>query len=449
MPESKPKIIGLDDAISSVYSAKFVLYCRVNTSRSFMHVPWPWQNDSYLLHYLFNFSGSQMITSIPKRIDEVSAPWLSSILETQVKDFNTTLVAGGHLADVFRIQDIIYADSGSLLPTSLIIKIACQHEGQRAIATSNNAYLREVLFFEQLAAEVPLRTPTIYTVQYDNPERCEYFCIIMEDLSSHSTLFDQSTGQLTEADIRKINLELAEFHALFWESDTLTLDWLGFPEDHYEFPMHEAALGCEDSMDTFVALWENAFKQSPFNEKWSSLEPMTRLICDGNAQRLLDQIYKILKQRPRTLLHNDLRGNNLFRTKPQLGESSEVTYIDWQLVAPGPPGLEFSEAWQHSVPPEIRRKDVDFLKQYHQRLTEIEPKTAAYTYQMLLEDYRLGYILWWMTLINLGTEVLKPLDTPEGSKAKALWGTNMPFMYQAIEDHDCYGMVKRLLSPTP
>ncbi len=387
-----------------------------------------------------------MTTTIPKGINEVTSPWLSSILGTQVLDFNTTLVAGGHLADVFRIHDIIYVDNPSLLPPSLIIKMVCQHEDQRAIATNNNAYLREVLFFEKLAAQVPLRTPTIYSVQYDNLERCEFFSIIMEDLSTHSKLFDQLSDQPREADIRKINLELAEFHALFWESDTLELDWIGFPEDHYKFPMHEAALECEDNIDTFVALWENAFKQSPFQEKWPSLEPMTRLICDRNAQRLLDQIYKILNQRPRTLLHNDLRGNNIFRTKPQTGESSEITYIDWQLMAPGPPGLEFSEAWQHSVPPEVRRKDLDFLKQYHQRLTEIEPKTAAYTYQMLLEDYRLGYVLWWMTLISLGAAVLEPLETPEGRKIKALWGTNMPYMYQAIEDHDCYGIVKRLLS---
>ena len=387
-----------------------------------------------------------MTTTIPKRINEVTSPWLSSILGTQVIDFNTSLVAGGHLADVFRIHDIIYADSPSVLPPSLIIKIVCQNEDQRAIAISNNAYLREVLFFEKLAAEVPLRTPTIYSVLYDNLERCEFFSIIMEDLSSHSKLFDQLTDQQGEADIRKIILELAEFHALFWESDTLKLDWIGFPENCYEFPMHESALGCEDNIDTFVALWENAFKQGPFQNKWPSLEPMTRLICDGNAERLLDQIYKILNQRPHTLLHSDLRGNNLFRTKPQTGESCEITYIDWQLVAPGPPGLEFSEAWQHSVPPEVRRKDLDFLKQYHQRLTEIEPKTAAYTYPMLLEDYRLGYVLWWMTLITVGTAVLKSLETPEGREIKALWGANMPYMYQAIEDHDCYGMVKRLLS---
>lgn len=389
-----------------------------------------------------------MTSTIPKNIDEVTSPWLSSVLGTQVIDFSTTLVAGGHLANVFRIQDIIYADSQSLLPPSLIIKMACQGEDQRAIAVSNNAYLREVLFFEKLAAEVPLRTPIIYSVQYDNPERCEYFSIIMEDLCSHSTLFDQLSDQPREADIRKINLELAEFHALFWEKDVLRLDWIKLPKDRYEFPMHEAALECEDSIDTFVTLWENAFKQSPFQENWPSLEPMTRLICDGNAQRLLDQIYKILNRRPRTLLHNDLRGNNLFRTKPQMGESSEITYIDWQLTAPGPPGLEFSEAWQHSLSPEVRRKDLDFLKQYHQRLTEIEPKAAAYTYQMLLEDYRLGFVLWWMTLISLGTAVLKPLQTPEERKVKALWETNMPYMYQAIEDHDCYGMVKRLLCLT-
>ena len=392
-----------------------------------------------------------MAAIIPKCISEVTSSWLSSILGTQIIAFNTSTVAGGHLADVFRIHDILYADSPSLLPPSLIIKIACQKEDHRTIAASNNAYLREVLFFEKLAVKVPLRTPIIYSVLYDNLERCEFFSIIMEDLSSHSTVFDQLTDQPKEADIRKIILELAEFHALFWESDTLDLDWIGFPENRYKFPMHEAALECEDHIDTFVVLWENAFKQRPFQPKWPSLEPMTRLICDGNAERLLCQIYKILSQRPHTLLHTDLRGNNLFRTKPQIGEPSEITYIDWQLVSRGPPGLEFSQAWQHSIPPVVRRKDLDFLKQYHQRLTEINPKATAYTYQMLLEDYRLGFVLWWMILITLGTDVLKILETPEGretpeGKEAKGWGTTMPYMYQAIEDHDCYGMVKRLLS---
>lgn len=89
-------------------------------------------------------------------------------------------------------------------------------------------------------------------------------------------------------------------------------------------------------------------------------------------------------------VHSDLRADNIFRTDPALGrsvEDSELTYIDWQLVTAGPPGPEFTQAWQHSLPPEVRRKDRAILRQYHQRLVELNPAASAYTYEMLLQDY--------------------------------------------------------------
>jgi hypothetical protein len=39
------------------------------------------------------------------------------------------------------------------------------------------------------------------------------------------------------------------------------------------------------------------------------------------------------------------------------------------------------------LPPEVRRKDRAILRQYHQRLVELNPAASAYTYEMLLQDY--------------------------------------------------------------
>ena len=306
--------------------------------------------------------------------------------------------------------------------------------------------MREVRFFKELVDEVPLRTPIIYSVLDDGSDGCEFFSIVMEDLGTHSDVFDQVNDPPDEAYLRKINLEVAEFHAKFWESDILERDWLRHPGDRYEFPLHDAALTCPDNIETFVTLWEKSFGQSPFHASWSSVEPLAKLICDGNAQQVLDNIYTTFTERPWTLVHNDLRADNLFRTKGQPAETGDLTYIDWQLIGPGPVGPEFTQSWQHSLAPQLRRKDLDFLKQYHQRLVEHSPEAAAYTYEMLVEDYRLGFILWWMALTTLGAATLPSFETPEGERMKALWGQGLQYMWQAMDDHDCYDLVQKMLS---
>ena len=65
---------------------------------------------------------------------------------------------------------------------------------------------------------------------------------------------------------------------------------------------------------------------------------------------------------------------------------------------------------------------------------------------MLVEDYRLAFIVWWMTLITLGAATLPAFETPEGERMKALWGQGLQYMFQAMGDHDCYGMIQKMLS---
>ena len=89
---------------------------------------------------------------------------------------------------------------------------------------SNCAYVREIRFYKELADAVPLRTPIIYSVLEDGSKSCEFFSIAMEDLNTHSDVFDQVNDPPNESYIRKINLEVAAFHAKFWEADTLKLD---------------------------------------------------------------------------------------------------------------------------------------------------------------------------------------------------------------------------------
>ena len=86
---------------------------------------------------------------------------------------------------------------------------------------------------------------------------------------------------------------------------------------------------------------------------------------------------------------------------------------------------------------------------YHDTLVSLNPAAQAYTYEMLLEDYVLGFCFWWTALISLAVTVLPEFDKPEGARMKALWGQGIPYMLQAMVDHDCLSIVKRITDELP
>lgn len=385
---------------------------------------------------------------IPGSIEEVTPEWLSNIIGSKVTSFNVTFLEGGILSDAFKLHDVVYANDTEDKPPSFVIKLTNAVADRRAVAMQNKAYLKEVLFFKELADEVPLRTPEVYALLDDGSETFENFCILMEDLTTHSEVFDQVNDPPDEAWTRKINLEAAEMHAKFWESETLSHDWLSYPDNQWRHSMHDTALGCPDAIDTFVDLWEKAFGSSPYKDDWASAKPLTELITSDACPDILNAINRQYTSRPWTLPHNDLRADNIFRTKDSNPSTGELTYIDWQLLAAGPVGPEFTQSWQHSLNPELRRKDLDFLKQYHDRLVELEPRAAEYTYEMLVEDYRAGFILWWMALITLGAATFPIFFQPEGVRMKALWGQGLSYMMQAMHDHNCLELAEKLRAQT-
>jgi hypothetical protein len=385
------------------------------------------------------------MTNIPRSIDEVDATWLSDILGSEVTSYNIKFLEGGVLADAFKVHDLTYKDASSVAPTSLVLKLANGIAERREFAVMTRAYIKEVRFFERLKDQVPLRTPDLYYIADDGKENVEFFVIAMEDLQRHSLVFDQVEDPPNEAFTRKINLEAAKFHAQYWESDVLKEDWLALPDGRYTFPLDEAARTCPEHIDNYLTLWSEMFGEHPY-EGFPDIAELTGLLTGPKAAGLVDHMNGLLNARPHTLTHGDMRADNIFRTDPARGlsvDDSDLTYIDWQIIQPGPVGPEFSQAWQHSLPPEQRSKDMDFLKQYHDRLVQLQPAAAAYSYDMLIEDYRIGFLLWWMSLITLGVANLPGFATPEGARNKKLWGTGMFKMKHALVDHDCLDLVKK------
>lgn len=392
-----------------------------------------------------------MSKDFPHSIEAITKPWLSDVLGAPVSGYNTTFLEGGVLSDAFKLHDITYDGSYPDAPRSVVVKLAQAEQARRDSALAGNAYLKELNFFRYLAPEIPVRTPHVYALETDGSEGSEYFAIVMEDLTTHSKVFDQVDDQPDVAFTRKIALEAAKMHAKYWESPLLDEPWISSNPGRYVFPMDALCRQSSANLDNYRSLWEQSFGKDPLREH-DDFEELTLLLTGPKCNGIHDYMYDVLSGRPRTLIHSDMRADNIFRTHPDLGRSvdeSEVIFIDWQLLTAGPPGPEFTQAWQHSLAPAVRRHDKEILKAYHDTLVALNPAAAAYTYENLLEDYIFGFCFWWTGLITLGIGVLPAFDTPEGARMKALWGQGLPYMMQAMIDHDCLTIIKSIAASLP
>jgi len=178
-----------------------------------------------------------MAEAFARTVDEITHAWLSQVLGATVTGYQTTFLEGGVLADAFKLHTITYDGNAGAAPSSVVVKIANQVKERRDFALLGNAYLKELRFFMDLAPHVPLTVPKTYGCFTDGSANAEYFILVMEDLTTHSKVFDQIDDPPNEAFARKVALEAAKLHAQFWESPTLTLSWIGRPDKRYVFSL--------------------------------------------------------------------------------------------------------------------------------------------------------------------------------------------------------------------
>lgn len=398
-------------------------------------------------------NGGTIMLAIPKTKDDLSIAWLSSVLNRTVTGFETQFLEGGVLSDAYKLTGITYAGGGADAPESLVVKIANQIKELRDFGMLANAYNKELRLYRDLSAELPVRAPKLYGCETDGSAGAEFFYILMEDLTAHSKVFDQVDDPPDAAFSRKLALDIVALHAKYWQSELLRDPWIGAADGSYKFSLDGYARMAGSAWGTFRELYLRMFGYDLFAEApydggdFAVVEELTNLLCGPQSAAIVDRIAAVLSSRPKTLLHGDLRADNVFRTDPEFGKSvdeSQLTYIDWQILHAGPPGVEFSQAWYGSLEPDVRPADVAILREYHNRLVSLNPKAAAYTYDMLLEDYALGCIYWWMAMIPLGAAAFLSFDKPEGARSKQLWGRGIYRVLHTLRDRDCLGVVRRV-----
>ena len=252
----------------------------------------------------------------PFRIEDLTPGWVQAALHasgalpaaSRVTALVTTPVGdrGGVNGDAFRVQP---AYEGAPGPERLIAKFGTP--GVRGVAVFQGWYEREVRFYEQFAAETPLRTPRAHAVALGGPGEC---VLLLEDLAPR-VQGDQEASCSAEQALA-VARALGTMHARWWGS-----------------PQIEAA---EWLPDTTVGLTRASRVAGAFaralGASGSILAPEVRAAEEALAAAYVPLLEAIARP-PRTLTHGDFRLDNLFfGDGPSNDAVIEVAVIDWQFA---------------------------------------------------------------------------------------------------------------------
>ncbi|HTZ09395.1 MAG TPA: phosphotransferase [Acidimicrobiales bacterium] len=281
---------------------------------------------------------------------EVGAEALDAVLRRagllgagRVDRVTATPIGTGQMAQSVRLA--IGYEGPADGPPSVVGKFPSTDERSRAVGRSLRAYEIEVGFYRELAATVGVRAPACYFAGFDPDTHA--FALVLEDLAP-ARAGDQLEG--CGADLAAAVLTQAvRYHAPRWGDPALdAVAWLNRSSPG-------AAAGMAGLVRSLLPGFVERF--GPV------LDPAT---VEG-LERGVDHAERWWQGPggPRTLVHGDLRLDNLLIDVPGPG----VAVVDWQTLGLGNGVADVSYfVGGNLLPDERRRVEADLVRGYHREL---------------------------------------------------------------------------------
>lgn len=324
------------------------------------------------------------------------------------------------------------------LPETIVAKFPTRDRANRGMLEALDSYGREIAFYQDLAADVPLRVPAHHGSDLDPPrgqrasaaggrliERLppgahlaitrdvtklmrvtgRRYALLIEDLGPGATVHDLVNPPPPER-MRQLVAGLAELHATYWGRSDLR--------------SHRA-------MRTLITdtpnLYANVLRgrcRGIADERWASwLTPDMRAVLDEAPDRFDADLVTI--NEPLTLLHGDPRSDNVL----YLGDGS-MAILDWSLVTVGHPAYDVAYAISAGVratdAPSVRSELIDHY------LAELDTRGVAPS----RDDFDRSYAAAVRALLLqniLGLQVLKSEGYGEDEHIADLW---CPRLFAAV-----------------
>lgn len=248
------------------------------------------------------------MSSIPDTIDDITPAWLRDVagLPCDTAEISRIGVGIGVSSALYRVSL-----QGQGCPSSVVVKLPALDAAAVFTSTMLRMYIREVAFFDQLAAQVPVRVPALHHGEVD--EETSKFVVVMEDMSA-LRMVDQLEG-MAIADAERAVDALAAWHAAWWR--------------------HAGHLATEGIAISLGDPIYPAVLPLVFGEGWqkmtSELEVAPSIARIG--PRFSDAIPGLLhdlSEQPSTMLHGDYRADNIL-----FDSDGSPVLLDFQLIGTG------------------------------------------------------------------------------------------------------------------
>ena len=251
--------------------------------------------------------------------EALTAGWVTDALRASgrlagasVVGIEQTPVGTGQMCDSVRLG--LRYDGPTDAPSTIIAKLPAADETSRATALALRSYENEVRFYQQLAPDLPIRTPHVFHADID--VETASFILLLEDMAPAGQ-GDQLAGCSPE--VAKVAVdELVRLHAPRWDDPTLAeMEWLH----------RDRAEGQQFMMMMLPIFWDG------FRERYAAeLNPEIHRAGDALFAEL--EAYLTADTEPWSIVHGDYRLDNLLFDPTPGGVP--ITVVDWQTVTHGP-----------------------------------------------------------------------------------------------------------------
>ena len=333
------------------------------------------------------------MTKIPITSAEISAEWLNSVLDDEVRggarviDVDATIIGEGigFVGEVARLA-LTYDAPTAESTTTMISKMPTANEGFKHIGLLLGLYEKEAGFYRDVAPEMDLRVPRCY---HNDVEGGVHFILLLEDLAPMRPGDQLASCTLEEAELALTTA--AQLHAHWWGRDDLDRfeAWLPQPDSPYFDILRNAFLGAVDA----------------FHEHFSYLvTPEVDALVDRVAADYQGMVDAGVGREPHTFIHGDFRLDNMmFGTG-----SGSFALLDFQLPFLANPLWDVVYFLGGNFEPEWRREHEDHLVAlYHRAL--VDNGVTGYSLEQCIDDYRacglvlLGYLVTGAGDVDLDT----------------------------------------------
>ena len=397
---------------------------------------------------------NRVLRNFPLHPEEVTNEFLSRCFNGKVLSYelDTSMTAGGVLADAFRVFNITY-DEINDLPKSCFLKCTKEIPEVVEMCLSTQVYAKEVYFYSTLIHKVKdvIRVPECYGIfKADDDIECKEFCLVLEDFDENNWVpFDQFDNPMTYEDTIQFMKDLGYFHAACWGEPVSNDAGLGPFRAHWQNLNDDYWEDGETTWDKAVPKWEDVYGESLLSmvsdEVGETIKKLVDIYASKNGKKIQEELLKELQKRPRTITHGDARGNNIFKSK----NDGSMGIIDWQMWVAGPASNEFGQVWFNSFSLDsgmIHRLD-EMTSIYYESMISKKPEIKdEYPYEVLLDDLKLLFINIWPEYLGFTVGSIDGYKDPEQLKSKENWREMMKRNMETVHYSGCLESFENFIS---